>query len=91
MKYLPIVIMIYAAASLATFVAFAIDKRLAVNGRRRIRESTLHMLEALGGWPGALIAMRVVRHKTRDASYLPLHRLIIAAHMAAIIAALLLR
>ncbi len=91
MKYGPIVIMIYAAASVVTFIAFAVDKWLAVNGRRRIRESTLHMLEALGGWPGALVAMRLVRHKTRDTSYLPLHRLIIAAHLAALVAVLLLR
>ena len=29
----------------------------------------LHMLEALGGWPGALVGQRWFRHKTRKARF----------------------
>ena len=28
-------------------------------------EASLHVLALMGGWPGALLAQRVVRHKTR--------------------------
>lgn len=52
------------------FAAHVIDKRAAIRGRRRIPESRLHLFELLGGWPGALLAMTLVRHKTRKVSYL---------------------
>lgn len=55
---------------LLAFGAHVIDKRAAINGRRRIPEARLHLLELLGGWPGALLAMTLVRHKTRKVSYL---------------------
>lgn len=67
--------------SLITFIAFAIDKRRAMNGGWRIRESTLHLMELLGGWPGAVLAMMVVRHKTRDPSYRTIHNLVIGLHV----------
>lgn len=56
-------------ASVATFLALWLDKRRAMRGDRRIRERTLHAMELLGGWPGALIAMPIVRHKNRKRSY----------------------
>lgn len=31
----------------------------------RTQESTLHGLSLLGGWPGALIAQQVLRHKSK--------------------------
>ncbi len=65
MNGLTFVLMIYAAMSLVTFAAFALDKRAAVKGLRRTPEATLHTLELFGGWPGALLAMSFVRHKNR--------------------------
>ena len=32
-------------------------------------ESTLHLFDLLGGWPGALIAQQQFRHKTVKASF----------------------
>ena len=72
---------VYALMSLITFAVMAIDKAAARAGRRRVRERTLHAMCALGGWPGALAAMRIIRHKTRDATFLPRFRMIIAAHV----------
>lgn len=57
--------LIYLAASSAAFAAYAWDKYAARNGRERVAESTLHLLALIGGWPGALLAQRVLRHKTR--------------------------
>lgn len=52
--------------------AFALywqDKRRAARGDWRTPEARLHLFELLGGWPGALIAQQVFRHKTRKISF----------------------
>lgn len=51
--------------NVATFVAFVVDKRRAERHRRRIRELTLMGMSLLGGAAGGLVAMYLVRHKTR--------------------------
>ena len=55
--------------SLVAFIAYWIDKSAAVRGDWRIKESTLHMFELLGGWPGAFLAQRMLHHKNRKVSY----------------------
>ena len=57
------------ALSVAAYVSYALDKHAAQQGGRRIAENTLHGLEMLGGWPGALLAQRIMRHKTRKTSF----------------------
>lgn len=57
------------ALSLTTFIAYAIDKSAARNNARRTPESTLHLLALLGGWPGALIAQQLLRHKSKKAAF----------------------
>jgi len=59
----------YLAASLITFIAYAIDKSAAQMGRWRTGEGTLHLFALLGGWPGALIAQQTLRHKTKKTSF----------------------
>lgn len=70
-----------ACMSLITFVIYALDKRAARHGGRRTPEVTLHLLELLGGWPGALIAQRVLRHKNAKLSYQVVFCLIVALHV----------
>lgn len=72
----------YLAASAAAFVAFWLDKRLAQGGGRRIRERTLHLASALGGWPGALVAMHLLRHKNRKAGFVAAQAFIAFLHVA---------
>lgn len=68
--------------SVVTFITMWRDKRAAVAGsNRRTPESTLHLIELLGGWPGTLAAQRLVRHKTRKTRYLISLWLIIALHI----------
>ena len=55
--------------SVVTFMAYALDKHAAQHGRRRTPESTLHLLEFVGGWPGALVAQQVLRHKSSKPDY----------------------
>lgn len=64
-----IVALIYGGMSLIAFFAYGLDKSAARTDRRRIQESSLHLLELLCGWPGALIAQGSFRHKTRKLSF----------------------
>ena len=73
----------YVVMSLITFVCFGWDKRAARLGRWRVRESTLHGLELLGGFPGTLVGQRVFRHKTYKRSYRLVLWAIIALHAIA--------
>jgi uncharacterized membrane protein YsdA (DUF1294 family) len=59
-----IALVVYLLASVVAFVAYARDKSAARKRGWRIRESTLHMLSLAGGWPGALLAQRTLRHKS---------------------------
>jgi uncharacterized membrane protein YsdA (DUF1294 family)/cold shock CspA family protein len=53
----------FIAAILFSYVLYAADKSFARKGWRRIPENTLHVSELLGGWPGAYVAQRRLRHK----------------------------
>jgi uncharacterized membrane protein YsdA (DUF1294 family) len=66
---LPIILLWYLAASVATVLAYGVDKSAAERNRWRVKESTLHMFALVGGWPGALIAQRMFRHKSRKPSF----------------------
>jgi uncharacterized membrane protein YsdA (DUF1294 family) len=54
----------YLLLSAATFIAYAADKSAAASGSRRTPERTLHLLALAGGWPGALVAQQLLRHKS---------------------------
>ncbi|AWB66335.1 hypothetical protein C2869_07770 [Saccharobesus litoralis] len=43
---------------------YALDKSAAKKQRWRIPELRLHILAVCGGWPGAYIAQRQLRHKS---------------------------
>lgn len=60
---------VYLALSVATFATYAWDKWRAKRGADRTAEATLHLLEMLGGWPGALAAQHWLRHKVAKPSY----------------------
>lgn len=71
---------IYAGMSLLTILAYSRDKRAARLGTWRITERRLHIFEMLGGWPGALLAQRYYRHKSRKIKYQITFWLIVASH-----------
>lgn len=62
-------ISMYLAASTITFIAYAIDKSAAQNNRWRTKESTLHLFGLAGGWPGALLAQKTLRHKSKKEEF----------------------
>ena len=63
------VAILYLAASLATFVAYALDKSAAKSGQWRTQESTLFLMGLAGGWPGAILAQQLFRHKSSKRAF----------------------
>jgi uncharacterized membrane protein YsdA (DUF1294 family) len=59
----------YVVLSLITFGAYAWDKSSARMGAWRTAEGSLHLLGLAGGWPGALIAQQMLRHKSKKTSF----------------------
>jgi uncharacterized membrane protein YsdA (DUF1294 family) len=48
-----------------------------------VPEATLHLAELLGGWPGAFLAQRRFRHKTRKVSFQLVFAVIVLLHQLA--------
>jgi uncharacterized membrane protein YsdA (DUF1294 family) len=71
--------------NLWTILRFWQDKRRAIAGERRIPESDLLGLALMGGSPGALLARRLFRHKTRKEPFSTVLLVIAAVQMGAII------
>ena len=72
-------------ASVLAFAMYFVDKRAAGLNQRRIPEKTLHTVEAIGGWPGALLGQQIFRHKTQKVKFKVVLWMIIALHIAAVI------
>jgi uncharacterized membrane protein YsdA (DUF1294 family) len=85
----PTWIFVYALAlSALTYWAYAIDKRRARDGSWRLPEVRLHLLELLGGWPGAYLAQRRLRHKSSKRSYQVVFWLIVLGYQLVAVDAL---
>ena len=59
----------YLVLSAIFFVVYAADKFAARSSGGRTRESTLLLFGLAGGWPGALLAQQLLRHKSTKASF----------------------
>lgn len=68
---------------------YAHDKQQAVDGGWRVAETWLHLAELLGGWPGAFLAQRRLRHKSRKVSYRVFFWMIVMIHQIAAVDVLL--
>lgn len=67
---LPFLVLIaYLTGSCVAYLAYAFDKAAALKGERRTPESTLHLFSVIGGWPGAMLAQKTLRHKTQKQSF----------------------
>jgi len=70
----------YGLVSVLAFFLYWADKRKARADAWRAPEDVLQAVERAGGWPGALIAQQVFRHKTRKVSFQVLFWMIVALH-----------
>ena len=80
----PVVPAAYGIFSISAFAVYAIDKSAARHGRWRTPEKTLHLLALIGGWPGALLAQRTLRHKSQKPSFQAVFLLTVLANCAAL-------
>ena len=60
---------LYVASSSTAFLMYWLDKSAAESGSRRTSEDVLLAVGLLGGWPGAVAAQKLLRHKSRKLSF----------------------
>ena len=75
----------YLGASVITFGIYAADKSAAKRHAWRTSENTLHLFAMLGGWPGALCAQQLLRHKSRKASFQVVFGVTVAVNVAVLL------
>jgi uncharacterized membrane protein YsdA (DUF1294 family)/cold shock CspA family protein len=66
-----------------SYGSYALDKQRARAREWRISEAGLHVPELLGGWPGAFVAQRRLRHKVSKPSYQAVFWIIVLAYQLA--------
>lgn len=81
----PWVLRLYAVLGAVTFIAYAIDKWAAIRGHWRTPESMLHWLGVAGGWPGALLAQQLLRHKSSKPGFVAVFWITVVLNIAAFV------
>jgi len=71
----------YLLVSVVSLGLYHTDKSSARAGGWRTPESVLHLWDALGGWPGGLIAQQWFRHKNRKPEFQFVFWLTVVAHL----------
>ena len=69
MKIWQWILLYWSVLCLISLFQFALDKRKARKGKWRIPEKTLFITAGLGGAAGALLGMKLFRHKTQHKSF----------------------
>lgn len=89
-SYSKIAALAYLVLSAASYLMYKFDKQIAQTPRKkkadeyqdRIPEKNLHIVDLLGGWPGALISRALYNHKTSKVSFVRIFRLTVAINIA---------
>ena len=84
-EVLAVTLALYAVMSVVAFLAYWRDKAAAARGRRRTPEGTLLAIAVLGGWPGALLARHLFRHKTRKQPFRTYFWIAVAVNCAVLV------
>lgn len=79
------VIPVVITLSAVTFLSYLRDKRAAVRQSQRTPENTLHALALCGGWPGAWMAQKYLRHKSSKASFQQVFWMTVAMNAGALL------
>lgn len=75
----------YPLLGVATWLAYRKDKQAAAHARWRTQDSTLQLLALLGGWPGAWLAQRHLRHKSSKFSFQLTFGFMVALNLAGLL------
>jgi len=76
---------VYLVASVVCFAVYAWDKSAAAADRWRVSEDILLGPGLLGGWPGAIVAQRLLRHKSSKASFRAMFWFTVVLNVAAFV------
>jgi len=79
-----VVLVVYFVASCIAYAAYLFDKAASLKGRWRTKEGTLHFFSLIGGWPGAMLAQRTLRHKTQKQSFQIMYWVTVVLNCAAL-------
>lgn len=74
------ILLVVFASNFFSYLLMYWDKLQAQRRGWRISESTLHLLEALGGWPASRLAQLHLRHKTLKTRYQVVYALIVLTY-----------
>lgn len=80
-----VITLAYVILSTLSYLMYTLDKAAAGKGWQRTPEITLHTLDLLGGWPGALIAQQRSRHKTVKISFQVVFWMTVLFNIAAVV------
>lgn len=75
----------YVVLGVITYTMYAKDKAAAQSGNWRTPESTLHLMSALGGWVGAMVAQTYLRHKSQKPEFRIIYYLTVVINMAGLL------
>ena len=75
----------YAVLGVITYGMYAKDKAAAQSGAWRTPEATLHLLSALGGWVGAMVAQTYLRHKSQKPEFRITYYLTVIINLAGLL------
>ncbi len=68
-EHFKIILILFLLFNIITFFTYGIDKYKAIRDKWRVPESTLIILALVGGSVGALLGMKVFRHKTKHPKF----------------------
>lgn len=80
----PWVVAYLLAVGVTTFLLYAVDKLAARRGWLRVPEATLHLFTLAGGTPFALVAQRLLRHKTIKGRFRVMFWVVVALQVLAV-------
>ena len=69
LEHFKIILILFLLFNIITFFTYGIDKYKAIRDKWRVPESTLIILALVGGSVGALLGMKVFRHKTKHPKF----------------------
>lgn len=73
------------ALSILCFVLVFVDKKRAIDGKYRIKESRLFLISFFGGALGCLVGMYIFRHKTKKQSFTVIIPIFLFVHIVLLI------
>jgi len=74
----------YGAMSVLAFALYGLDKWAARREGQRTPEKTLQLLALFGGWPGALLAQQLFRHKSSKRPFQVVFWIVVAINCGAL-------